>query len=84
MSRQVTVRLPEELSEALEARARRSRQKRSEIVRAALREHLERPERGGRRPADRVRRLIGALSSGQPDLAERHREYILEMVQSER
>lgn len=28
-------------------------------------------------PADRVEHLIGALTSGVPDLAERHREYIL-------
>jgi hypothetical protein len=29
------------------------------------------------RPAERVERLIGSLSSGVPDLAERHREYVL-------
>jgi len=28
-------------------------------------------------PAERVERLIGSLSSGVPDLAERHREYVL-------
>jgi hypothetical protein len=30
-----------------------------------------------RKPAKRVERLIGSLSSGVPDLAERHREYVL-------
>jgi len=29
------------------------------------------------RPADRVAHLLGSLSSGVPDLAERHREYVL-------
>jgi hypothetical protein len=29
------------------------------------------------KPAERVTHLIGALSSGVPDLAERHREYVL-------
>jgi hypothetical protein len=30
-----------------------------------------------RKPAERVEHLIGSLSSGAPDLAERHREYVL-------
>jgi hypothetical protein len=30
-----------------------------------------------RKPAERVGHLIGSLSSGVPDLAERHRDYIL-------
>ena len=29
------------------------------------------------KPAERVEHLIGSLSSGVPDLAERHREYVL-------
>jgi hypothetical protein len=29
------------------------------------------------KPAERVAHLIGSLSSGIPDLAERHREYVL-------
>ena len=29
------------------------------------------------RPAERVEHLIGSLSSGVPDLADRHREYVL-------
>jgi hypothetical protein len=29
------------------------------------------------KPAERVAHLIGSLSSGVPDLAERHREYVL-------
>ena len=30
-----------------------------------------------RKPAERVAHLLGSLSSGVPDLAERHREYLL-------
>jgi hypothetical protein len=29
------------------------------------------------KPAERVAHLIGSLASGVPDLAERHREYVL-------
>jgi len=29
------------------------------------------------KPAERVEHLIGSLASGVPDLAERHREYVL-------
>jgi hypothetical protein len=32
------------------------------------------------KPADRVRHLIGSLESGVPDLAERHREYIVQAL----
>ena len=37
-----------------------------------------------RRPAERVANLIGALDSRVPDLAEKHREYILESLRSAR
>jgi hypothetical protein len=32
------------------------------------------------KPAERVKGLIGSLASGVPDLAERHREYIIESL----
>jgi hypothetical protein len=37
----------------------------------------EAPSAGHSKPAERVQHLIGSLSSGVPDLAERHREYVL-------
>jgi len=77
---QVTVRLPEDLSEALQAASRRMQRKTSEIVRLALREFLGAPSGPGVRPADRVQGLIGSLESGVPDLAEKHRAYILESL----
>jgi metal-responsive CopG/Arc/MetJ family transcriptional regulator len=77
MQDQLTVRLPEDLSEALKAASRRMQRKSSEIVRLALREFLGVPPGSKGRPADRVRGLIGSLESGVPDLAERHRAHII-------
>jgi len=80
MQDQLTVRLPEDLSQALKAASRRLQRKHSEIVRLALREYLGVSPRARIHPADRVRSLIGSLESGVPDLAEKHRSYILESL----
>lgn len=80
MQGQLTVRLPEDLSQALKAASRRMQRKHSEIVRLALREYLGVPPGSRGRPADRVRSLIGSLESGVPDLAEKHRAYIVESL----
>lgn len=80
MQDQVTVRLPEDLSRALKAASRRMQRKSSEIVRLALREFLGTSSGPRGRPADRVQRLIGSLASGVPDLAEKHRAYIVESL----
>lgn len=81
MQDQVTIRLPEELSRALKAASQRMQRKSSEIVRLALREYLGPAASGGKtRAADRVRGLIGSLASGVPDLAEKHRTYIIESL----
>jgi len=77
---QLTVRLPDDLSQALKAASRRMQRKSSEIVRAALREYLGPPTGSRVRPADRVQSLIGSLESGVPDLAEKHRAYIIESL----
>lgn len=76
---QITVRLPGRLRKALDERARRTRRRPSEIVRMALDEYLRVSVSRGR-PATRVRGLVGSLASGIADLAERHREYILESL----
>jgi len=77
MENQLTVRLPEDLSLALERATHHSGRRASAIVRAALREYLQVASGSGHRPAERVRGLIGSLDSGISDLAERHRAYIL-------
>jgi metal-responsive CopG/Arc/MetJ family transcriptional regulator len=80
MQNQLTVRLPEDLSRALKATSRRMQRKSSEIVRLALREFLGASSASGTHPTDRVQGLIESLESGVPDLAERHRSYIIESL----
>ena len=80
MREQITVRLTDELARALDKRAERTGEKPSEIVRSALREHLQLSGKPGQKPVDRIRRLIGSLESGQSDLAENHRKYVLESL----
>ncbi len=80
MRDQLTVRLPEDLSRALRAASRRMQRRSSEIVRLALREFLGVGPGPRAVPADRVRSLIGSLESGVPDLAEKHRAYIVESL----
>ncbi len=75
----MTIRLPEDLRRTLDAASRRTHRKRSEIVRAALRQYLE-TELPPQHPADRVRSLLGSVESGRPDLAEDHRKYVLESL----
>ena len=80
MSTQLTVRLPDDLGRSLKRVSRQMQRKPSEVVRLALREFLGAAAARPGRPADRVRRLIGSLESGIPDLASKHRAYILDSV----
>ena len=82
MADQLTGRLPSELSRALAAAAVDMERKRSEIVRLALRQFLDMTKRSSATPAGRVKRLIGSLESGVPDLAEKHRTYVLESLKN--
>lgn len=79
MPTQLSVRLSDDQGQALRAAADRMRRKRSEVVRMALDQFLGLTARD-EKPADRVRSLIGSLETGVPDLAERHREYLLESL----
>ncbi len=81
---QLTVRLPADLSRALKTAARQMQRKRAEVIRLALRQYLGLTAAGQGRPAERVRGLIGSLESGSPDLAEKHREFILETLRNGR
>ena len=80
MPTQLTVRLPDDLGRTLKRASRRMQRKSSEIVRLALREFLGTTAGRRGRPADRVRRLIGSLESGVPDLARKHRAHVLESL----
>lgn len=77
MDDQITVRLPTPLGRTLRRTSRRLGLRPSHVVRMALEAFLQgAPSADGKR-AERVEHLIGSLSSGIPDLAERHREYVL-------
>jgi hypothetical protein len=80
LQNQITVRLPADLSAALRRASHQLQRKNSDVVRMALQAFLHVGGRAGRTPAARVRRLVGSLNSGVPDLAERHREYIIEAL----
>ena len=79
MEEQITVRVPAALGQALRRASRQLRRKNSDVVRMALEAFL-RSTTASERPADRVRHLIGSLASDVPDLAERHREYVIEAL----
>jgi Arc/MetJ-type ribon-helix-helix transcriptional regulator len=77
MPGQLTVRLTSELEEGIEALSRRTRRRRSEIVRLALERYIrEEAGEGTPSPYGRVKNLIGKVESGIPDLGEAHREHL--------
>ena len=84
MQTQLTVRLPDDLRRALTAASREMQRKSSDVVRLALRQFLTLPPWGGGRPADRTRHLVGSVASGVPDLAQRHRAYIVKSLKNAR
>lgn len=84
MSDQLTVRLPEELSQALNEASVRLRRKRSDIVRLALYSYFGLGPESMEAPSARVKHLLGSLNSGVSDLAENHRAYILESLKNGR
>ena len=77
MTPQITVRIPMDLSDKLEALARIRGVRRSQLVDEALRFYL-RGAADDERPYDRVRKLAGAAYGGPADLGSRHREYLKE------
>lgn len=88
MSRQLTVRMPDDLADALAKAAKRARRSRSDLVRLALERYLETSPGNGHaeseRPIDRVRDLIGSIDSGVSDLGTNHREHVLERIRRSR
>ena len=80
MDDQLTIRLPRKLSKALKEKAARMQRKPSEVVRLAVTEFLQISDQPHELPAERVRDLIGSLQSGVPDLAVRHREYLIKKL----
>ena len=85
MGTQISLRLPEPLFKRLNQEARKRRVRRSDLVRQALEAFLNgETSFAGDRPYDRVRDLVGKLSGGPPDLGERHREYLRDLIRDRR
>ena len=81
MQSQLTIRLPEDMEQKLSRYARQLRLKRSDIVRMALeRLFSESVVQEERTPYDKVRTLIGAVSSGITDLGTKHREHLVKKI----
>ena len=81
MPRRMTVRIPDNLSEEIALASQKLGLSPSEIVRTALRQFLH-TSPGVLYSAQQVSDLLGSLDSGIPDLATRHREYILESLRN--
>ena len=77
MDDQITVRLPTPLGRTLRRTSRRLGRRPSDVVRMALDAFLLGAPPTAGKPAERVEHLVGSMASGVPDLAERHREYVL-------
>jgi metal-responsive CopG/Arc/MetJ family transcriptional regulator len=81
MQSQLTVRLSDDLNKGISALAERLRLKRSDIVRMAVERFLaELPGEEKGKPYERVKYLVGIVSSGIPDLGEAHRKHLLEKI----
>lgn len=80
MTTQMTVRLPEELNDEVRGMAKRLRLKRSDIVRLALEKFVKEAGGEGTTPFERVKSLIGSISSGVPDLGESHRKHLMARI----
>lgn len=78
MQSQLTVRLSDDLAKEISALSKRLRLKRSDIVRMALGRFLGEFQGEESRPYEKVKNLIGTVSSGISDLGESHRKYLLE------
>lgn len=80
---QLTVRMPDEYEERIEALAKHLGLKKSDIVRLAIRrfaeENLPVEEKT---PFQKVRDLLGTAESGLSDLGRRHREHLVAKIRA--
>jgi metal-responsive CopG/Arc/MetJ family transcriptional regulator len=78
MNSQLTVRLPDNLEKEISILAKKLHLKRADVVRMALEIFVK--ETAGENkssPYDRVKSLLGSVSTGISDLGESHREHLL-------
>lgn len=81
MERQISIQIPMDLAQRLDETAESSGLGRSDLVRRALRLYLDglsthEPDH----PFDRVRELAGLAYGGPPDLGEKHREHLRDLL----
>lgn len=79
METQMTVRLPDDLKQKVQERAKRMRLKRSDIIRMALSEFLEGPD-DREFSFDKIKHLAGSYRSGLSDLGTNHRKYLIQKI----
>jgi hypothetical protein len=82
MEDRLTVRLPRDLSRAVKSAAMKIAGRPSEVVKMALQAFFEVGPAPTGKAADRVRGLLGSLKSRIPDLAEKHRAYVLKPLKN--
>ncbi|MBI5407957.1 MAG: ribbon-helix-helix protein, CopG family [Nitrospirae bacterium] len=81
MQSQLTVRLSDDLDKEITNLSKKLRLKRSYIVRMALEKFLEDFQvKEEHAPYEKVRDLIGSVSSGVPDLGGEHRKHLLKKL----
>jgi len=81
MQSQLTVRLSDDLDKGVSTLAKKLHLKRSDIVRIALEKFIgesQGQEEG--KPYDKVKNLIGSVSSGITDLGTAHRKHLLNKI----
>ena len=77
MKSQLTVRISEKLDQEISVLAKRLHLKRSDIVRMALEKLVAEFEvKSEQSPYERVKKLVGLVESGIPDLGEAHRKHL--------
>jgi len=73
--------MPDKLVRELDEASQRLSRRRSEVIRMAVEQWVSAGGNNGKRPSrERALRLIGSLDSGIPDLARKHREYLIKSL----
>ena len=78
MDSQLTVRLPNDLSKKIQKQAKQMGLKRADVVRMAITQYFfeQKPESS----YEKVKHLIGSVSTGIGDLAEHHQNYLRKRI----
>jgi len=78
---QITVRMPDEYAKKLNKLSKETGTRRSDIIRLAMKQFLERTYGTNRLPPySRVSHLLGIVESNVNDLGQSHRKYLIQKV----